>query len=60
MEGIVEVVHRSASHTLRDRSRVWDNNHTILDWGKKDYWIFHALPDSRFTFLAHSHHLIWH
>jgi hypothetical protein len=26
MEGIVEVVHRSASHTLRDLSGVWHNN----------------------------------
>jgi hypothetical protein len=49
MEGIVEVVHRSASHTLRDLSRVWDNNHTILDWGKRNIGSFTHFPilDSR-------------
>jgi len=29
MEGIVEVVHRSASHTLRDLSGITNNHHNL-------------------------------
>jgi hypothetical protein len=53
MEGIVEVVHRGASHTLRDLSGVWDNNFILLRYtwyqahgiGRKEFKIKFPLLD---------------